>query len=296
LFVGERVPYQVLLKGSSGVKTGDRVRFAGVSVGRIQSVALRPENPWPVLVHVDLKPAIPVRENSSAAIATSGLMGASFLQILPGTADSPLLAPGGTIRGQEKRGIEGTLASVEAISGKVQGILDQTSILVDQVSAEVGPILAQLRSLLREENVEEFGAILIGVRTTIDDVSPRVTSLLDRLDSIARGVEGGMEGMPEVMTRVSALLEELDAALGPDGSRLAELLDAANSGLGSAEDALSVIRDNRGEIEALLHDLRDTVANLEAFSDQLRRRPSSLIRSTPEPDRRPGQVDRGGSR
>ena len=105
-----------------------------------------------------------------------------------------------------------------------------------------------------------------------------------------------MEGMPEVMTRVSALLEDLDAALGPDGSRLAELLDAANSSLGSAEDALSVIRDNRGEIEAVLHDLRDTVTNLEAFSDQLRRRPSSLIRAKPEPDRRPGQDDKGGSR
>jgi phospholipid/cholesterol/gamma-HCH transport system substrate-binding protein len=295
-FVGKRVEYQVLLKDSAGVKVGDRVRLAGVSVGRIQQVTLRPEDPWPVLLQVALRPEIPVREDSSASIASSGLMGTSFLQILPGSLESPLLPPGGTIRGQESRGIEGTLSQVEAISDKVLGILDQTSGLIDEVSAELGPMLGQLTKLLSEENVENIGAVLAGVRGTLDDVAPRVGTLLARLESLTESLEGGAEGMPDLMSRASTLLDDLDAALGPDGSRLAGLLEAAQSSLGSADDALSVIRDNRGEIEATLIDLRDTVANLKAFSEQIKQRPASLIRNTPEPDRRPGQQGGGGSR
>lgn len=295
LFVGERVPYVVLLADSKGVRAGDRVRFAGVPVGRIQDVLLRPEDPWPVMLHVELKPEIPVREDSSAAIASSGLMGTSFLQVLPGTPESPRLAPGGTIHGSSGGGIDGTLAQVEEISGSVIGILDQASLLIDDVSGQVGPLLTQLNRLLSEENVNELGAILGGVRGTIDDVGPRVTVLLERLDSLVGNAEGGLAGLPDLMEQVGGLVGNLDAALGPEGARLAAVLDAAHGSLGAADDALAVIQDNRGEIEATLQDLRDTVGNLKAFSEQIKQRPSSLIRSRPEPDRSPGQdVPEGG--
>jgi phospholipid/cholesterol/gamma-HCH transport system substrate-binding protein len=295
-FVGERVPYRVLLKDSKGVEAGDRVRFAGVSVGRIQGVTLRPEEPWPVILQVALKPEIPVREDSSAAIASSGLMGTSFLQILPGTAESPLLRPGGTIHGRRAGGLEGTLVQVEQISERVLGILDQASGLIDQVAGELGPLMGQLTRLLSEENVEEFGAILAGVRGAVDEVAPRVGPLLDRLDSLTRQLEAGTGELPELMTKVSVLLDDLDAALGSDGARLAGVLETAQRSLGSADDALAVIRDNRGEIETTLHDLQLTVANLKAFSQQIKQRPSSLIRTPPEPERRPGQGAKGGGR
>jgi phospholipid/cholesterol/gamma-HCH transport system substrate-binding protein len=295
LFVGERVPYVVLLRDSKGVRSGDRVRFAGVPVGRIEDVVLRPEDPWPVRLEVELKPEIPVREDSSATIATSGLMGTSFLQILPGSAESPLLRAGGTIHGDSGGGLEGTLEQVGEIGERVLGILDQTSVMIDDVAAQLGPLMTQLNRLMSEQNVDEIGAILRGVRETIDGVGPRVESLLARLDGIAAGAEQGLADLPRLMERVSSLLSGLDAALGPDGERLAALLDTARGSLDSAGDALGVITDNRAEIEAMLQDLRDTVANLEAASERIKQQPSSLIRSRPEPERRPGDGPPGGA-
>ena len=296
LFVGERVGFVVLLLDSKGVKAGDRVRFAGVPVGRIQDVALRPEDPWPVMLRVALKPEIPVREDSSAAIASSGLMGTSFLQILPGDPESPLLPAGGTIHGRSGGGIDGTLAQVEKISESVLGILAQASLMIDDVAGQLGPLMAQLNRLMSEENVDDFGAILAGVHETIDAVGPRVSDLLDRLDGIAASAEGGLAELPQLVEQVSALMASLDTALGPDGERLASLLDTARGSLGSADDALAVLTENRGEIDATLQDLRDTVGNLKAASERIKQRPSSLIRSKPEPDRQPGDALPGENR
>ena len=288
-FAGERVSYRVLLKDSKGVKAGDRVRLAGVSIGRIQSVDLRPEDSWPVMLQIAVKEEVPVREDGGATIASSGLMGTSFLQILPGSPDAPLLPPGGTIRGESAFGIEGTLAQVEQISVRVTGILDQTSGLVEEVSGELGPILIQLRKLLSDDNVEEVGAILGGLRGTLDQASPRLVSLLARMERLTGNVEGATEDVPELIESLTTVMGDVHTALGPDGSRLTALLESAQSSLGSADEALTVIGENRGELEMTLRDLRETMANLKDFSRQIKQRPSSLIRNQPAPDRRPGQ-------
>ena len=296
-FLGaKRIPYVVLMQDSGGLQGGDRIRVAGVSVGRILRVDLRPEDPWPVRLHVSLKPEVQVKTDGSARVATSGLLGASFLQIETGSASADPLPAGGEIRGTSSPGIEETLARVGQISEKVLTILDQTTGLLDTMSQEIGPILANLESLLSEDNAEDVSLILDDLRTTTHDAGPKVTLLLERLDSIAVQLEGGIEGLPGLANRLSDLVQNVEQALGPDGERLARMLESAANSFGSAEEALSVVGGNRAEIEATLRDLRDTVANLKSFSQQVKERPFSMIRIKPEPERRPGEGMKKGGR
>ena len=293
---GERVSYQVLMKDSRGVEAGDRVRLAGVKVGRIQSVTLNSEDEWPVRLEIGVRAEIPVRENSSAVMATNGLLGSSFLQLVPGTPDSPLLPPGGTIHGGAAGGMEGALARVEDLADSVVGVLEQTSGLLDQVSTELRPIMTGFQDLLSEKNVGEIHAVLASLHAILDEVSPRVGPLLDRLEAVSQKAESGLEGVPQLTDQVSALLADISTAFGPEGSRLTGLLETAQSSLTSADEVLSILEENRGEIEATVRDLRSTVANLKAFSESVRQRPSSLIRNSPAPDRRPGEGVEGNRR
>jgi len=293
-FAGPQASFTVLLRDSAGIAVGDRVRLAGVSVGRIRGIELNAEQEWPVKMVFSLGSEIPLHEDASASIATSGLMGASFLQLLPGSPETPLLEPGGTIRALPSYGLEGTLAQVEEISSKLSDILDKTTNLIDQVATDIGPILKQMGALLSEENVDQISAILRRVRTTVDEVSPRISPLLSRLESLAISVEGSVEDIPELSARVSALIEDLENALGEDGARLIALLEGAETTLSSADESLSVIRDNRGGIERTMRSLEETVENLRAFSQQIKERPSSLIRKSSSPQRRPG--DSAGKR
>ena len=120
------------------------------------------------------------------------------------------------------------------------------------------------------------------------DVGPRISSLLQRLDTAAGQLEGGIEGLPEITADIETLIESVQTAMGPDGERLARVLDAAEGSLTQAEKALSVVGGNRAEIEATLRDLRDTVANLKAFSQQIKEHPYSLVRIKTPPEREPG--------
>jgi hypothetical protein len=89
---------------------------------------------------------------------------------------------------------------------------------------------------------------------------------------------------------------DLQAALGPDGERLARVLESAESSLTRADETFSVLGGNRGEIEATLRDLRDTLANLKAFSQLVKERPYSLVRVKPAPQREPGDGVKENSR
>ena len=295
LFGPPRIYYRVLMQDSGGLQAGDRVRLAGVSVGRIQHVDLLPGAEWPVTLSVAVKRGLDLKTDASARVATSGLLGASHLELIHGTQDADVLPAGGEIRGTTVKGLEDTLAQLSELSEMAVTLLDQTSSILETVSGELGPILGSLESLLSEDNAEDVRHILANLRSTTEQTGPRVASLMERLDSISQQLEGGLEGVPDLTATLDALVADVHAAFGPDGQRLARVLESAETSLGSAGDALSIFGGNRGEIEATLRDLRDTVANLKAFSQQVKEHPYSMVRIKPEPERKPGDGVKEGS-
>lgn len=295
LIVGSRalsanqVSYTVLLKDSAGVQAGDRVRQAGVPIGRIRTVELRIEEDWPVRIVIDVDATVPIRTDAKAELATQGLLGAAFLQILAGSPNSDVAQPGATIYDSGRGGMAGAMSQVEELAAKAMELFDQLAIVLENLDADIGPNLEQLQKVLSDENVEEISAILSSARTTMDEVVPRVGPLLDRLDSIAADAEEGLADLPQVTAGAAQLMEDLSTALGPDGKRLADLLDTAQTSLVSADDALSLLQNNGGDITAIVQDLRDASASLRRFADQVAERPSSILRRNNQPSRTPGQ-------
>lgn len=295
LFGARKVSYRVTLDESGGLQAGDRVRVAGVSVGRIQRLDLRTDRVPPVDMLIGIQREFEIRADSTARVATTGLVGQAYLDINPGSPTAPLLTEGQHISGVASPGIDAALKQVGDIAARAGEALDQTTAILDTVSERLGPLLANLSALLSESNAEDVHHILSRLRATSDDVGPRVSSLLERLDAISAQLEGGVEGLPELSARLSEVVDGLQVALGPDGARLTAVLESTERGVNQAGDALSVVGQNRGELEATIHDLRDVVSNLKAFSQQVKERPSSLVRIKAVPDRKPGQdVPAGG--
>lgn len=289
-FGSKQVPYIVLMRDSGGVQSGDRVRFAGVAVGRVEEVRLRPDDhDWPVRIEVTLAPDIPVRVDSDARIVSAGLLGSSLLTIGSGSPEQPLLAPGGEIQGIPTAGLDETIAHVDQIGEMVIQLLDQMSLLLVEVTQEIGPLLNSTQQFTSGENAENVQAILVSLRTMTEDTSPRVVRLLDRLDAVVADLDKNLDAFPGLAEHATELLARLQVAVGPDGARLTRVLDAAESGLSSADETLSMLAGSRQDLEWMMRDLRDTVANLKAFSQHVKERPFSLVRVKMPAERRPGQ-------
>ncbi len=286
--------YTVLMKDSAGLQPGDRIRVAGVQVGKIRSVELLPEETWPVRMRIHVRSDVALRTDSSAGIATAGLLGMPFLQIDPGSVQAPLLEPGGTIEGGGASGLNDALAKVDELSDRAKVLLEQAIGLLQTVSAEITPVLDGMERMLSEQNTANVSALLENMNRTVEQSGPRVGELMDRLDALAAQAESGLVELPKLTERFGELVEDLRGALGPDGERLAGLLESATRSFESADQALSSVSGNRHEIEAMLADLRDTTANLKSFTQLLSERPYSLVRMKLPPDRKPGEG--GGDR
>jgi phospholipid/cholesterol/gamma-HCH transport system substrate-binding protein len=80
---------------AAGLNTGADVRISGIKVGTVTEQHLDPQS-FQAVVRLQLQNDVKLPLDSTAAIATEGLLGATYLQLQPG-GDSEMLKPGATI-------------------------------------------------------------------------------------------------------------------------------------------------------------------------------------------------------
>lgn len=288
---GRRVPYTVLLADAGGVQAGDPVRLAGVEVGRVDTVVLRDDAEWPVALGVRLDGALELRQGASARLSSDGLLGTPFLALDRGSGDGSALDPGATIEGGGSGGIEAALADLGALAEKTSVLVSDAGTLMDTLGPRFERLLDRGEAVLAEENVEEVRLTLVTLRGAVERLEPRLARLGERLEAFADDAELTLESVPEMAAEAQALAADLRSAVGPEGERLASVLNAAEGALGSADAALGTVAEEKGDIAATVADLRRAAANLEALSSTLKQRPDRLLRPSRKTDRRPGDLE-----
>ncbi len=80
---------------ASGINVGTDVRVAGVKVGSVVGFTLNPEN-FQASVMMEVDPRVKLTEDATAKVTSEGLLGASFISLEQGGAET-MLADGGII-------------------------------------------------------------------------------------------------------------------------------------------------------------------------------------------------------
>ena len=86
---GEAIDVVALFPNASGVDVGTDVRVAGLTIGRVTDISLDPEG-YQAEVRMAIDPAANLPNDSSAAITSEGLLGGSYIALLPGGSPEPL--------------------------------------------------------------------------------------------------------------------------------------------------------------------------------------------------------------
>ena len=307
---GERHHYRVAMPEAAGVSRGDRVRIAGVPSGRVERVDLRAGTSGaagrdgetgtesldaPVVFDVSLASGLAARQGASARLTSDGLLGSIYLEIDPGPASAAELPDGAVIHGTGEASIEEAIARAEEVAGEAVKLVASATELIDRLSERADPLLARMEDVLSPANARELSRTLVALRTTAEDAGPKLTSIAERLDRVATAAEEGTRDVPELVAQLQGVAGDLRTALGPDGRRLAETLDAARQSLDSAGEAFGTVGKSRGDLEQTLGDLRAAAAALEDLARGLEERPSRILGIGRPDERRPGDgVRRGG--
>ena len=98
---GGVVRYKAYFTFAGGVDKGTVVRFGGRKAGRVAEVRPAPDDPTRVEIQLDLQPSTPIRTDSTATVASLGMLGENYVEITPGKKDAPPLPPGSTIQSIE---------------------------------------------------------------------------------------------------------------------------------------------------------------------------------------------------
>ncbi|MDY6978931.1 MAG: MlaD family protein [Pseudomonadota bacterium] len=177
----------------TGLSNGNRVLYNGIPVGQVERIRIDPDDPRQVIARVQVTASTPVREDTRAELILANITGASEIQLLGGSAQSPPLegGDGGVPR------ITARASQITRLSEALTEVLDEASRLLENsnrlLSRENTAHLA--RSL---ENLERFTSTLAGqseaMRQGVDDLS-RISARIERLlreneAALADGMQG----------------------------------------------------------------------------------------------------------
>ena len=209
----------------SGLSIGSQVRYLGVAIGRVSSIALSPNQYSRVDVRIGTRQALPDAQNLVAFLEPQGITGLSIIEIedRPNFSHS-FVAPPGVIPGYPSL-LSRLSGSASRIAGSLEQTLERLSTLLDDDSiADLDATLRQTRVLtenLANASVqfEELMTSAAGVSRQLEHAVPDFRGLARRLDR-------------EVLPTVVAAGESLEAAtraiadsVGENREELAQLLE-----------------------------------------------------------------------
>jgi len=197
----------------------DQVRIAGVRVGQVQQRSIRPDGG--VRLTLQLEPGVTVPSDTTVALRASGLLGARYIQLLPGTSKR-MLAAGSTIRAPRTALSFGVPEALDTFDAQTRGGLGTT--------------------------VRELGTGLLGQGSRLNDAVRLSGRQMHRFQLLA----------DSVLSRPGAaqrLLPSLDRAMTPlDAARrdIADLFEPAADALQPFVDRRQAVRDALAQAPAAL--------------------------------------------
>lgn len=266
--------YDIYFSNSvAGLAQGSPVSYNGIRVGGVTELRIDPQNLQRVRVTIVLDQTAPIKQDTTASLASQGLTGATYIEISGGSADSPPLV---AQPGQRYPVIESKRSGLEKVFASAPEMLAKVSDLADRVSG-----------LLDDKNRVAIAEILDNFRRFTGTIAARS----GEVDGILLDASAAMRDLHQTLASASATLGDLRQLVGEKGeARLAlKDVDEAARKLERLETDLdALVQENRpplreltgrgfNELSQLLVDARTLIAGLNRVVDDLERDPSRFL-------------------
>ncbi len=231
------------LSKSYGLEPGAPVVVSGIPIGRVKRVDLNDRGTVDLTLQLLTRYQNMVKDNSDLRITKSGVVvGQTQVDIGMGTANSPALIEGATLRAVEPRDIGDLLNEVEPVLMAVK----QTLLRVETITQDLQGGLKAGGKALEQVAVatQDLPAVVASVQRTIASVEQTATALPTMTGSIKRTLS--------VVDRVTADVQQatgrLPALLNSAESTLASVKRLSDSVDEVSQELIPVIRTAEGTL------------------------------------------------
>ena len=285
-----RVPYRAYFKFAGGMQPGALVRYAGLTVGKVDRVRVDPANPARIEVSLQVDGEAPVKTDSLAKITALGALSENYLEISPGTAAAAKAPPGSVLNSSESFGFV-------QLGDAVQELLPDMKQAVQKLNQDLGGLqttVARVNDVLNDRNRSNIGNSLGHANQMLADAQPKVSRTLTNVDQVSTKLAPLVDDLKKTTADADGTLKNLDAVLGENRSDVRASVVELRTTLQKTTVLLDHLNDaadqNGDNIDEVLENLRLSTENLRVLTDTLKANPAILIRGVKTEERQPGGV------
>lgn len=220
--------YSAVFSDVSRLKPGQSVRVAGIRVGTVDSVALRPDKK--VVVKFDADRSIVLTEGSRAAVRYLNLVGDRYLELIDGPGSSKRLPAGGEIPVNRTA----PALDLDLLLGGLKPVTQGLN------ARDVNALTSGLLQVFQGQGgtLESLFSKTTSFSNALADNDQTVQQLIDNLNTVIGTVSKDGKQFSAAIDR----LEQLVTGLSNDRDTIGSAIDALDRGTASLADLLSSAR------------------------------------------------------
>lgn len=254
----------ILFHYADGITKGSPVWYAGYEVGGVSDIRIAQGEADRIAITIRVMPDARVRKDSRCEIRSLGMMGAKYIEITPGSPDSPELSPGEVLEGQSPASLSEIMETGQKVAAYLVDLVQEAKNLVHEVRTEYSmkETVQNANSLLVHfrEQTSELGPVMKNLRQVTGDGGKELVALLKEVRDTNK----------DLQKRLHTVEGSLTKTLGQAGSGISEVR-------GTVEGVRSVVNSSQDDIASLLLHLNETARNLEGLTEDLRAHPWKVV-------------------
>jgi phospholipid/cholesterol/gamma-HCH transport system substrate-binding protein len=241
------------------LKGGQKVRIAGVPVGTVKNVKLKPNNTVDVAFTVDKRYTL--YSSTRAVIRYDNLVGDRFLEITSGPGELRKLRPGATIDQQHTQ----PALDLDALLGGLRPVLKGLDAnKINTVSSYVIELLqgqgGALSNLLADTNA--FGSTLGARDQMIGDVINNLNAVLTTVDAKGAQFSASVDELQKLITGLAHGRDAVAGAIPPLASTTSDLTEFLKRGRRPLQGNIENIRPLATEITDRMPEVNNDIEQL----------------------------------
>ncbi len=276
--------YDVVFEGPvNGLTEGGEVRFNGIKVGEVQRLSLDRQDPNRVIARIRVDSQTPVRTDSIAQLNFLGITGVTFIQILAGDPNQPLLVA------EDFKAPPVIKTSRTALDELFQGGQDLLTV--------TGKTINRVNEALSDENIAHVSAILANIDTATDKLARNgglidtAQSALTSLNKAAASIESASKSIDTLVKESDADVKQIIADAKQILQNIGPVVEDTRRAMASVNNTVSQInRDvtpaasrTLEQLTTTAGDLSGLVLRLQSVIGELEQDPSRLVYRQPQP-------------
>lgn len=265
-----------------GLRSGAPVKFAGVDIGRVNKVYF--EN-FKVIVGMRINPNFKVPTGAKAIIASSGVVGDMFVEILPPKPGDPVIPKkNGRLAGQTPVTMEQfyamayeVLYSLEQITYSIKSVTDNEAVMnslktslirLNSITSDIAQATNQLKQLNLVEMFQKIDRTMTIVERLAINNEPQINKMLQNITMASAQLS-------QASITANVFLKKLDNN-GQTAADLRQTLSQARKIADNLDKFTELLAAKGNDIDLMIGDARKTLQSINEAAQNVNKAVSEL--------------------